>query len=271
MKRTFLVIVIICSTLCSFAQRLNEHGLKMVSEIEYLRDARKGTIYNYKFSYDDNNRLSRMTIYKDGKLFRDFVKTDDGIAATDLGTDTQRPMTWEVEYDGYGNISCIVMCEEFDAGIITKNEIKYFYKWDDKEKAFCLNKSIWTQTTKEKGQTSWHGDSVGSIETTDIKIIDGFILTGKENYVIDYNRPNDTNIDLNCFFDCIGGSGTFTMTEWGISRRKYFIDRSMLSLYQSGCFRDAFHYDDKDNLIGFERICPDAKYCEWSVKIKYVY
>ena len=142
---------------------------------------------------------------------------------------------------------------------------------DDKEKAFCLNKSIWTQTTKEKGQTSWHGDSVGSIETTDIKIIDGFILTGKENYVIDYNRPNDTNIDLNCFFDCIGGSGTFTMTEWGISRRKYFIDRSMLSLYQSGCFRDAFHYDDKDNLIGFERICPDAKYCEWSVKIKYVY
>lgn len=33
-KLTILMLYIVGSSLCSFAQRVNEHGLKMVSEVE---------------------------------------------------------------------------------------------------------------------------------------------------------------------------------------------------------------------------------------------
>ena len=61
MRCTILAIICTIASLCSFAQRVNERGLKCVSEIEM--SGRQTSNQRYVFEYFDDLRLKSMSVY----------------------------------------------------------------------------------------------------------------------------------------------------------------------------------------------------------------
>lgn len=305
--KIIVVVGLLLSSLCSFAQRVNEHGLKMVSEIEYL-DSR-GWIYLLKFKYDESNKLSQMTVYhkcnyKEGrldelkkrytpseykehiaafpieyKLYRDFIKDDNGLTVKNYDTDDSS-LRWEVAFDTYGNISRINVYEEFEPNAIKKVEFNLFYERDGIGNTFRLSRYSHTETSKRKGQTSWYGTTCGTTYR-EIFYYDGFLLIDgvypkyyeKYKERIDYEHINDTNMNLPYFMGNSGlyGGGMnmdfFTLPEWLNCRSKYFMK------YDSEITKYKYMYDDRDNLYKIEEWehWNNKDYLKEEVKIKYLY
>lgn len=266
MKPIIIIIFFALTAFSSFAQRLNEHGLKMVSEVEYAISYSR--TYLFKFKYDDHNRLAQMSVYQDGKLYRDFIKTSDGLTVKDYDDYNFSPLRWEVAFDCYGNISKIFEYEEFEPGAIKREEYQFFYERDGIGNPFRLSRYSQTETSKRKGQKSWYGTTVGTLYT-EIFYKDGFIKAGYPEYFkryagnIDYEHINDTNINLLrlCNFDGF----YFTLTEWIPCRSKYFEKEHYMdsseNLYQ-------YDYDAQGNLVEI-RYIPDI--LKKKITIKYLY
>lgn len=267
MKPIVIIIFFALTAFSSFAQRLNEHGLKMVSEIEYS-DKLGGGSCHLTFKYDDHDRLAQMSVYQDGKLYRDFIKTSDGLAVKDYDDYNYSPLRWEVAFDCYGNISKIFEYEEFEPGAIKRDEYQFFYERDGIGNPFRLSRYSHTETSKRKGQKAWYGTTVGTLYT-EIFYKDGFIKAGYPQYFkryaenINYEHINDTHINLLrlCNFDGF----YFTLTEWLPCRSKYFekdhfMDSSE-NLYQ-------YDYDAHGNLVEI-RYIPDV--LRKKITIKYLF
>lgn len=299
-SRLIAVLCLVLSFLCSFAQRVNEHGLKMVSEIEYLEKGR--ATYQFKFKYNDENKLTRMTVYQkwiysddelnrlhdmtphdrkehleeypiEPKLYRDFIKTSEGLTVKDYDFYNYSPLRWEVAFDCYDNICKISEFEEFEPGAIKREEFNIEYERDGLDNTFRLSRYSDTETSKRKGQKSWYGTTVGTLYK-EFYHKDGFLIIGDgsklgKDYTIDYNHINDTNMNLLYF---IVGTGLlpnyFSITEWLPCRSKYFIDESV---YWKDNDTQQYHYryDTKGNLIEIERIFQN--YLNKKISIKYLY
>lgn len=291
MKYIILITIVTIMSVCSFAQRVNEHGLKMVSEIEYL-DKGRSVNYLFKFKYDKKDRLSRMSVYKkqlwdneddpfcskEYKLYRDFIKDDDGLTVKDYGSFDYSPLRWEVAFDCYGNINSISVFEEFELGAIKRDDFNFEYERDGLDNTFRLSRYSQTETSKRKGQKSWYGTTVGTLYN-DVFYYDGYILLNSypkyiERYKkqIDYDHINDTNINL---IYLMGGGGLygggmnmayFTLTEWLNCRSKYFMKvDSEIREYR-------YKYDDSGNISVIEEWehWNNKDYLKSKVKIKYL-
>lgn len=306
-KQILLFFIFVLTSLCSFAQKVNEHGLKMVSEIEYQEEYRS-CVELIKFKYDEHNRLIRMSVYlkwiyteaeiermkswtpqerkehlkeypTEPKLYRDFIKTSDGLTVKDYGSYNYSPLRWETAFDCYGNISSISVFEEFEPGSIKRDEYQFFYERDDIDNTLRLSRHSHSETSKRKGQKSWYGTTVGTTYT-EIFYKDGFLTGGYpsnfERYSkqIDYAHINDTNINLLYFFSGIGlVPEYFALTEWLPCRSKYFmLDRDIKEVcnrYESFIVDMCrYGYDGNGNLTEIETISEhNKKY----VRIKYLY
>lgn len=272
-----LLILFICLSFSSFAQRVNEQGLKMVSEIEFIKDV--AVSYQFKFKYNDKNKLTRMTVFEDGKPYRDFIKDGNGLTVKNYDTD-YNPLRWEVAFDTYGNISRINVYEEFEPNAIKKVEFNLFYERDGIGNTFRLSRYSHTETSKRKGQTSWYGTTCGSTYR-EIFYYDGFLLIDgvypkyyeKYKERIDYEHINDTNMNLPYFMGNSGlyGGGMdmdfFTLPEWLNCRSKYFMK------YDSEITEYKYKYDDRGNLYNIEKWehWDNKDYLKEEVKIKYLY
>lgn len=306
-KQILLFFIFVLISLCSFAQRVNEYGLKMVSEIEYTTK-HGASVELFKFNYDEQNRLIRMSVFrkwnhsyeqiermkswtaqdrkeyfetfpKEFKLYRDFVKTSEGLTVKDYDTYNYSPLRWEVTFDCYGNISKIFEYEEFAPGSIKRDEYNFEYKRDGIDNTFRLSRHSHTETGKHKGEKSWFGTSVGTL-FSEILYHNGFLTGGYqsnfESYKeqIDYAHINDTNINLLYFFSGIGlVPEYFALTEWLPCRSKYFmLDRDIKEVcnrYESFIVDMCrYGYDGNGNLTEIETISEhNKKY----VRIKYLY
>ena len=283
MKRIILITIFILVAFSSFAQRLNEHGLKMVSEIEYT-DNYRNTVYQFKFKYDDHDRLMRMTIYRkwidtevslkymksltpqerkeymeefpsEFKLYRDFIKTSDGLTVKDYDYFNYSPLRWEVTFDCYDHITKICEYEEFDIGAIVRHEYQYFYERDGD--TFKVSRSSFTESFKRKGQKSWRDSSVGTIGSN------SFPSKKNKDDNIDYEHINDTNINLTrlssfgCFY--------FPLTEWIPCGNKYF-EKAFYHNPSENLYH--YNYDAQGNLIEIKHV-PDI--VRQKITIKYLY
>lgn len=305
MKRvSIIVILLIIFTFSGVAQRLNEHGLKMVSEIEYQEENRS-CVELIKFRYDEHNRLIRMSVYRkwiyteaeiermkswtpqerkermeeyptEPKLYRDFIKTSGGLTVKDYDDYNYSPLRWETAFDCYGNISSISVFEEFEPGAIRRDVYNLEYERDDIDKTFRLSRYSYTETSKRKGQKSWYGTTVGTTYRN-FYHKDGFIVADKsieDTYSIDYEHINDTNINLLYFFggSSLYGGGMymsyFTLTEWLPCRSKYFIDR-IIPL--GDLIKYSFGYDIDNNLISVSKIENYSLGKTEKITIKYLY
>lgn len=278
MRPIALIIFFALTSFSSFAQRLNEHGLKMVSEIEFS-DKRGGGSCYLMFKYDEKDRLTRMSVYRGGKLYRDFIKDNRGLYVKDYDDYNYSPLRWEISFDCYGNINRICVFEEFSPGSIRKDEFNFGYERDGIDDTYRLGRYSYTETGKHKGEKSWFGTSVGTLYGN-FYHKEGFIVEGDgENlgrtYTIDYNHINDSNINLLYFFgrSSLYGGGMnmsyFTLTEWLPCRSKYFIDESVNWKEDEDVLQYLYKYDDNGNLMEVERIFLD--YLDWELVIKYLY
>lgn len=275
MKAFFIYIIFGIISLTSFGQRMNEHGLKMVSEIEFFQP--DYTHVFIKFKYDEKGKLIRMSVYGTSHLYRDFIKTADGLEVKDYGSYNFSSLKWETTFGSHGNISSIAVFDEFAPGAIMKNEFNFFYEKDGMGTPYRLSRYSNTETSKRKGQSSWHGTSVGTLYT-EIYYKDGFLMDGYlsefERYkkFIDYNHVNDTNINLPYFFYQIGPTNFlsmqyFTITEWLPCRSKYFIDKKA---YLGDYINYKYEYDKDGNLISVEERLRDG-YLKKKLTVKYLY
>ena len=299
------IAFLILFPLSIFAQRVNEHGLKMVSEIEYT--SRDQWVTLFKFRYDEKNRLSQMTVYRKWiysdarikdlnemspqnrkehlqtfpakfKLHRDFIKMAEGLTVKDYDSYNYSPLRWEVAFDCYGNISRISVFEEFAPSAIKRDEFNFEYERDGINNTFRLSRYSGTETSKRKGQKSWYGTTVGTLYS-DVFYYDGFIKLNSypkyfETYKkeIDYDHINDTNINLLYFMGEGGlyGGGMnmayFTLTEWLNCRSKYFMK------VHSEIMEYKYTYDDSGNISVIEEWehWNNKDYLEGKVKINYL-
>lgn len=312
-SRLIAVLCLVLSSLCSFAQRVNEHGLKMVSKVEY-KPRYRSCVNIIEFKYDEKDRLTQMSVYQkwiysddelkrlhnmtardrkehleeypiEPKLYRDFIKTSEGLTVKDYGFYNYSPLRWEVAFDCYGNISKISVFEEFEPSAIKRDEFNFEYERDGINNTFRLSRYSQTETGKRKGQKSWYGTTVGTLYN-DVFFYDGFVNTvcnsGDVERIkeqIDYNHINDTNLNLMAL---IGGGSLygggmnmdyFTLTEWLPCRSKYFmLDRELIQVsdrYKSVITeRYKFEYDTKGNLIEIRTISSDKGE---SLKLTYLY
>lgn len=312
-----LIILVLFSAilhLSSYAQRVNEHGLKMVSEVEY-KHPYSSSVDIIKFKYNEQNRLTQMSVYRkwiytdeeikrlnrmssqdrkehleefpsSPKLYRDFIKDENGLTVKDYNSYNYSPLRWEIAFDCYENISSISVFEEFEPGAIKRDEFNFEYERDGIDNTFRMSRYSHTETSKRKGQKSWYGTTVGTLYR-DVFYYDGFIHTDcfpsqyeglKET--IDYNHINDTNINL---VDIISGIGSlygrglnwkyFTLTEWLPCRSKYFmLDREIRQVgdrYESVVVEMCqFEYDTKGNMVEIRTKSGDNGVL---VKLKYLY
>lgn len=71
MKQMVLAFFMFLTVFCSFAQRVNERGLKCVSEIEM--SGRQTSNQRYVFEYFDDLRLKSMSVYYGNVLYHKFT------------------------------------------------------------------------------------------------------------------------------------------------------------------------------------------------------
>lgn len=309
MKRLSIsIIFLITLTLSTFAQRVDGQGLKMVSEIEYSQTSPTFR-EKFTFQYDENNQLVRMTVFHEKKrtdeevaricsrltpsekklfmeslntgyvLYRDFIKSKDGLSVKDYDYFNFSPLTWDIESELDGTISRITYYEEFDRGSFKKVEYNFTYERDPINNTLWLSKYNDTEMGKHRGKTSWRGTSVGTLYS-EFCYKDGFIAEGHADdigryYTIDYNHVNDTNINLLYFFgkSYLYGGGIymeyFTIPDWLHCRSKYFADETIKwAKYKDNPYQANYKYDERGNLIEVEELINNR--LDRMIKIKYV-
>lgn len=248
MKIQNIVLVLVFASLMSiqtYAQRLNKHGLKMVSEVEYYYDGGNNCLL--KFKYDTNDKLSRMTVYWNGEIYRDFIKTEKGLTLKNYEDDYY----YDFVFDCYDNISKIYTYYEFEVGSVVRREYDLHYEKDEKTNTFSLISYDRTETSKRKGQNSWYGTSCGTWN----------IYVGDKK---DVNNENDTNINLEAFHHS-GGDNLFRGGAlWFLPVTEWMNYRPRFKYNDIKC-----DYDNCNNLIQVEDWFLDK--LQWKINIKYVY
>lgn len=274
-KILIISVLLIAGTINTFAQRLNKQGLKMISEIQYTEH--NGNQYLLKFKYDVDNNLCRMTIIRNKKMYRDFIKTSDGLTAKDYDEYNYSPLRWEASFDCYGNISKMYVYDEFERGSIKRDEYNFFYERDENDNTFRLSSFDHTETSKRSGQKSWYGTTIGRTLRKLYQSDDAYLIRENNREFlkcrIDFNYINDTNMGLlsiinhPCEMFSYTAMDFISITEWLNCRNKYFIkpynEESAIKI------KYVYNYDDQRNLNCIEYW--DCMGLETKIEIKYCY
>ena len=275
MKRIFAILVILVSSVISlFAQRVNERGLKCVSEFEI--SGREYDGYRYVFEYFDDLKLKSMLVYSENTLKHKFTM-NNGVLTRKSYDYTDSDCEWVYDMDVYGNVARITMTCIGSDGSGFKDEHTYTYAqseshpWrnvvEDREMEFA-------RLSRTKPFRRNNNDDIRKFEYRDGIIYD---VTFREDYPEDYvnifdrcakrfnfNVKNDTNIDFwQLWFPRTSNETIISLTEW-LSLRPDYLMNDVGSHYE-------YEYDNDGNLIKIIDRSWDMKYIYKEIKIKYLY
>lgn len=285
MKRIILLLAVISVCVSSFGQRLNKQGLKMVSEMECY-EVYRGQHYLLKFKYDENDKLTRMTVYfkqdytkerleqiektmspkeqeerfkewpKEYALYRDFIMDENGFNIKDYSYSYN--FKYETVLDCYGNVRSIT----YTCGSM-RNEHKFFYESDGNGGSRNVGTDI-TEAYKSANSDSWQEGSVGTLQYRSKDKNDPEYIK-EYNRTYDTSRVDDINMSWSSAFYCSDVALRFfdVPDDWSGSHPKHLPKDKFYK----------YHYDDKGNLICIERgFWDDPKpYIKKRITIKYVY
>lgn len=238
MKRVFTTISLLISlNLTTFAQRINEHGLKMVREVEVF----DWELDKIILKYNEQNRLVGMTVYKDWnwskskcdaqtyipnyELYAEYNIKDGKMICKRYDEEYRDPL-YDFKFDEWGHITSF---KEKPSAAWLKGEIfeyEYDYSYDERMK-------------RHVSTYGWFGDFAD-------------IREGKN---LNFDIMNDTNISLwwilrfdNCEYSV---DYYFMLSEWIDCINDYMLkptwDKQKEYAYCDNQYE--YDYDSNGNLI----------------------
>lgn len=274
MKKIFVILSILISSVISLsAQRVNERGLKCVSEIEM--SGRQTSNQRYVFEYFDDLRLKSMSVYHGNVLYYTFTMNNGVLTRKDYDN---FGCEWNYDMDVYGNVARITMTCIGSDGSGFKNEHTYTYAQSKRNPWRHVvedNTIEFARLSRTKPFRRNNNDDVHKFEYRDGIIWE---VTHREQFPNEYtdkrfnsvaqrfnfNVKNDTNIDFwQLWFPRTSNETIVALTEW-LSLRPDYLMNDVGSHYE-------YEYDNDGNLIKIIERSWDMKYVYKEVKIKYLY
>lgn len=275
MKQIDLAFFMLFTVFCSFAQRVNERGLKCVSEIKM--SGRQASNQRYVFEYFDDLKLKSMSVYYGDKLYHTFTM-NNGVLTRKSYDYTDSGCEWAYEMDVYGNIARITMTCIGSDGSGYKTEHTYTYAqserhpWrnviEDNEiefarlsraKPFRRNNNDWNLKFDYRDGIIWN--VTYNYRHSDSDNDKSFGYAAKR---FNFNVKNDTNIDFWQLWATRTTNETIVaLTEWLCLRPDYLMD------FEGDYINYYYEYDNKGNLIRI--VEKHGDYIMKEVNIKYLY
>lgn len=276
LKKLFFAFIVLFS-LQSMAQRVNERGLKCVSEIEM--SGRQTSNQRYVFEYFDDLRLKSMSVYHGNVLYHKFTM-NNGVLTRKSYDYTDSDCEWVYDMDVYGNIARITMTCIGSDGSGDKTEHTYTYAqsernpWrhviEDNEiefarlsraEPFIRNNNDWNRKFEYRDGIIW---DVTYREQFPNEYTDKIFNSVAQRF--NFNVKNDTNIDFWQLWSTRTSNETIVaLTEWLCLRPDYLMD------WKDGYFEYVYEYDNDGNLIKITDKSTDTNCIYKEVKIKYLY
>ena len=276
MLKKLLFAFIVLFSLQSFAQRVNERGLKCVREFEVSgRGSYNG--FRYVFEYFDDLKLKSMSVYVENTLKHKFTM-NNGVLTRKSYYSPDSDCEWVYDMDVYGNVARITMTCLGTDGSGFKTEHTYTYAqserhpWrnviEDNEiefarlsraEPFRRNNNDWNLKFDYRDGIIWkiiHREQFPN-EYTDKR----FNSVAQR---FNFNVKNDTNIDFwQLWFPRTSNETIVALTEWLSLRPDYLMD------FEGDYINYYYEYDNKGNLIRI--VEKQGDYIMIEVNIKYLY
>lgn len=275
MLKKLLFAFIVLFSLQSFAQRVNERGLKCVSEFEI--SGREYDGYRYVFEYFDDLKLKSMLVYSENTLKHKFTM-NNGVLTRKSYDYTDSDCEWVYDMDVYGNVARITMTCIGSDGSGFKTEHTYTYAQSERNPWRNVvedNEIEFARLSRTKPFRRNNNDDIRKFEYRDGIIWE---VTHREQFPNEYtdkrfnsvaqrfnfNVKNDTNIDFwQLWFPRTSNETIVALTEWLSLRPDYLMD------FEGGYINYYYEYDNKGNLIRI--VEKQGNYIMKEIKIKYLY
>ncbi len=261
MKRGLLIALVFIFSNNVFAQRVNEYGQKVISEIlivhEYEGEELRNNTKKYVYTYSDDLKLKGLKYYwsgfdaREGRIVKDKLQEEFMLKDNTLTRKSHvyeySDMKWEYDFDLYDNIAKITEYSYGSDGSVVKYEYNYTYEYSKEHNWWQMVGSGWTEWYKPKNSKCFYKQELAPYweycYIDGIRYDKGVSQSGIEYRREDFNFDvkNDTNIDL---YRIIDGDEKFIgieATEWNRSRNEYLRNKKYVSPYE-------YKYDN-DNLI----------------------
>lgn len=276
MKRIFVILAILVSSVFSlYSQRVNERGLKCVSEFEM--SGRQASNQRYVFEYFDDLKLKSMSVYYGDKLYHTFTM-NNGVLTRKSYYSPDSDCEWVYDMDVYGNVARITMTCLGSDGSGFKTEHTYTYAQSERHpwrNVIEDNEIEFARLSRVEPFRRNNNDNIRKFDYRDGIIWD---VTYRERFPNEYtdkrfnsvaqrfnfNVKNDTNIDFWQLWSTMTSNITIVaLTEWLCLRPDYLMD------FEGGYINYYYEYDNKGNLIRIVKKQGDCIMIE--VNIKYLY
>ena len=276
MKKIFVILTILVSSVFSlYSQRVNERGLKCVSEIEM--SGRQTSNQRYVFEYFDDLKLKSMSVYYGDKLYHTFTM-NNGVLTRKSYYSPDSDCEWVYDMDVYGNVTRITMTCIGSDGSGFKTEHTYTYAQSERhpwrnviedneiefarlsrEEPFTRNNNDWNRKFDYRDGIIW--EVTYNYRHSDSDNDKSFGYAAKR---FNFNVKNDTNIDFWQLWSTMTSNITIVaLTEWLCLRPDYLMD------FEGGYINYYYEYDNKGNLIRI--VEKHGNYIMKEIKIKYLY
>lgn len=276
MLKKLLFAFIVLFSLQSFAQRVNERGLKCVREFEVSgRGSYNG--FRYVFEYFDDLKLKSMSVYVENTLKHKFTM-NNGVLTRKSYDYTDSDCEWVYDMDVYGNVARITMTCIGSDGSGFKTEHTYTYAQSERNPWRNVvedNEIEFARLSRTKPFRRNNNDDIRKFEYRDGIIWE---VTHREQFPNEYtdkrfnsvaqrfnfNVKNDTNIDFwQLWFPRTSNETIVALTEWLSLRPDYLMD------FEGDYINYYYEYDNKGNLIRI--VEKQGNYIMKEIKIKYLY
>ena len=278
MKKIFVILTILVSSVFSlYSQRVNERGLKCVSEIEM--SGRQTSNQRYVFEYFDDLKLKSMSVYYGDKLYHTFTM-NNGVLTRKSYESPDSDCEWVYDMDVYGNVARITMTCLGSDGSGFKTEHTYTYAQSERHPWRHViedNEIEFARLSRAEPFRRNNNDNIRKFEYRDGIIWD---VTYREQFpneytdkrfnsvaqLFNFNVKNDTNIDFWQLWSTMTSNETIVaLTEWLCLRPDYLMD------WKDGYFEYVYEYDTIGNLIKITDKSTDTNCIDKEIKIKYLY
>ena len=278
MKKIFVILTILVSSVFSlYSQRVNERGLKCVSEIEM--SGRQTSNQRYIFEYFDDLKLKSMSVYHGDKLYHTFTM-NNGVLTRKSYDSSDSDCEWVYDMDVYGNVARITMTCLGSDGSGFKTEHTYTYAQSERHPWRHViedNEIEFARLSRAEPFRRNNNDNIRKFEYRDGIIWD---VTYREQFpneytdkrfnsvaqLFNFNVKNDTNIDFWQLWSTMTSNETIVaLTEWLCLRPDYLMD------WKDGYFEYVYEYDTIGNLIKITDKRTDTNCIDKEIKIKYLY
>ena len=237
-----LIILVLFSAiihLSSFAQRVNEHGLKMVSEVEVF----DWELDKILMKYNEQNRLVGMTVYKDWnwskakcdactyipnyELYAEYYIKDGKMICKRYDEEYRNPL-YDFKFDEWGHIVSFKekLLDGWNKGEVVESE--YAYSYDDRMKRYVMSDINFMNRSY---QDIRKGINIDPVHKNDTNIsIEWILYFANCEYSVDYY------FKVSDWIDCI--NDYFHIGNWDKQKEYAYCDNQ----YE-------YDYDSNGNLI----------------------